>query len=455
MPERLFYPLYALQHRGQEAAGITYRKADHLVTYKDLGLVSQVLSHYLHEDHPSSLGIGHVRYSTTGGSLIQNVQPFHILCNKGEVSVAHNGNISNIDEIKSRLTAEGAIFQSTSDTEVLLHLLSHSRQADFYEALVETLQKLEGAFSMVFLHGDDLIAVRDPKGFRPLYLGQKDGLTVFVSETCALDLLGMENIREVTPGEMVIVNDQGVTSRRFSPASTGASCIFEFIYFARPDSEIFGRSVYQMRQKIGQRLASLDPVQADVVIPVPDSGNAAALGYARAKGIPFEMGLTRNHFAGRSFTLPSQAAREFAVRMKLNPVNFIVKGKSVILVDDSLVRGTTSKRIVKLVREAGAREVHVRLSSPEIKYPCFYGIDIPTREELISNRLNPEQLAQELGADSVLFLPLDELKSCAEPGSQNYCYACFSGNYPERLTEACRRQTELKLTGNFPSTPKP
>ncbi|NNM54857.1 MAG: amidophosphoribosyltransferase [Spirochaetales bacterium] len=455
MPERLFYPLYALQHRGQEAAGLTYRKADSMVTYKDLGLVSQVLGHYLHEEHPSHLGIGHVRYSTTGGSLIQNVQPFHILCNKGEVAVAHNGNISNIDEIKSRLTAEGAIFQSTSDTEVLLHLLSHSRQTDFYDALTETLGQLEGAFSMVFLHGDDLIAVRDPKGFRPLYLGQKDGLTVFVSETCALDLLGIDDYREVLPGEMIVVNESGVTSRIFGVSPKKAHCIFEFIYFARPDSEIFGRSVYQMRQKIGQRLAALDPIQADVVIPVPDSGNAAALGYARAKGIPFEMGLTRNHFAGRSFTLPSQAARDFAVRMKLNPVNFLVEGKSVVLVDDSLVRGTTSKRIVKLVREAGAREVHLRLSAPEIKYPCFYGIDIPTREELISNRLDPDQLAHELGADSVLFLPLDDLKPCAEPNGDDYCYACFSGHYPERLTALCERQTVLKDPGNFPSLPKP
>ncbi|NNM68111.1 MAG: amidophosphoribosyltransferase, partial [Spirochaetales bacterium] len=245
IPELMFYPLYALQHRGQEAAGLTYRKADRMVTYKDLGLVSQVLGHYLKENHPGRLGIGHVRYSTTGGSLIQNVQPIHILCNKGEISLAHNGNISNIDEIKTRLTAEGAIFQSTSDTEVILHLLSHSRKTDFFEALTETLLQLEGAFSMVFLYEDNLIAVRDPKGFRPLYQGKKDGLTVFVSETCALDLLGISDYQEVGPGEMVIVNDQGVNTRRFAPKGRQAHCIFEFIYFARPDSEIFGRSVYK------------------------------------------------------------------------------------------------------------------------------------------------------------------------------------------------------------------
>lgn len=442
IPELLFYPLYSLQHRGQESAGISYKKTDRIVTYKDLGLVSQVLSHYLKETHPSRIGIAHARYSTHGGNLIQNVQPLHINCNKGEIALAHNGNISNIEVIRDRLVAEGAIFQSTSDTELVLHLISRSRKIEFLDALVETFQQLQGAFSMVMVHDNKLIGIRDPKGFRPLYLGWKDGLHVMVSETCALDILGITEYREVAPGEIVIINDSGVESHRFSAETKKAHCIFEFIYFARPDSQIFGKTVYTMRKKIGRALAQIDTVKADVVISVPDSGNTAALGYAEASGIPFELGLTRNHFAGRSFTLPSQAQREFAVKMKLNPIREVIQGKSIILVDDSLVRGTTSRYIVKLLRDAGAREIHLRLSSPEIKYPCFYGIDVPTRKELISNTHDPVELAKFVGADSVLFLPVDKLKECAGE-ADDYCYACFNGAYPEPLGPDAQKQVKL------------
>jgi len=453
LPEKLFYPLYALQHRGQESAGITYRKegdpqsGPRLVTYKDLGLVSQVLGRYLKENHPGRLGIGHVRYSTHGGNLIENVQPFHIVSNKGEMSLAHNGNISNLDQLRARLTAVGAIFQSSSDTEIVLHLISRSRKSTFREALQDALGQLEGAFSMVMLRGDELIAWRDRKGFRPLYVGWDDTLTAVVSETCAFDIMGITHYREVEPGEILFIPRGGDPSAFESlpigaPSAHKAHCVFEFLYFARPDSEIFGRSVYAMRQRVGAQLAATDPVEADLVMAVPDSGTTAALGYAKAKGIPYEMGMTRNHFAGRSFTLPSQAQREFAVKMKLNPIGEVVKGKRIILVDDSLVRGTTSKHIVKLLRDAGAKEIHLRLSAPEIKYPCFYGIDVPTRGELISNKHDPVALAAWLGADTVRFLPVDQLRECSEK-PDDYCYACFNGTYPEPLDAAQKRQTQL------------
>ncbi|HTH13948.1 MAG TPA: amidophosphoribosyltransferase [Spirochaetia bacterium] len=456
IPELLFYPLYAQQHRGQESAGVTYvERSPHgvesMTTKKGLGLVSQVLTPFLSEQHPGRVGIGHNRYSTHGGNLVQNAQPFHIVCNKGEMSLAHNGNISNIEFIRRTLTDEGAIFSSTSDTEVILHLISRSHKHKLLDALTDSLLQLQGAFSMVLVHQGRLYAIRDPRGFRPLYIGSNDKMTVVVSETCGLDILGITDYREVEPGEIIVVKAGGAgpagwESHRFGyPENTPRShCIFEFIYFARPDSEIFGRSVYRTRQEIGRQLASGDPVAADVVIPVPDSGNAAALGYAQARNLPFEMGLTRNHFAGRSFTLPSQSQREFAVKMKLNPIPSVVRGKSVVLVDDSLVRGTTSKRIVKLLRDAGAREIHLRLSAPEIKFPCFFGIDIPTRGELISNRLDPVALAAELGADTVRFLPMEGLRACTEGKPDNYCYACFNGVYPEPLDAAQKKQTELK-----------
>lgn len=442
IPEKLFYPLYSLQHRGQEAAGISYQNGNKITTYKDLGLVSKVLSHYLQESHPSKTGIGHIRYSTSGGNRVENIQPFHVSCNKGEIALAHNGNISNIASLKNLLEAEGAIFQSTSDTEIVLHLLSRSRRLNFLDALTEVLRQLQGAFSMVMVHENRLLAWRDAKGFRPLYLGEGDGFKMVASETCALDIMGVTSYREVEPGELVVISDTGVESHRWAESGKKAHCIFEFIYFARPDSEIFGRSVYGVRKRLGRELAQADKVQADLVMAVPDSGNAAALGYSEAKGIPFEMGMTRNHFAGRSFTLPSQAQREFAVKMKLHPIKEVVEGKRIVLVDDSLVRGTTSRFIVKMLREAGAKEIHLRLSSPEIHYPCFFGIDIPTRKELISNTKDAQQLAAYLGADSVMFLPVGNLeKAIGDP--QNFCFGCFTGQYPEPLGPELQKELVL------------
>ncbi len=441
LPHELFYSLYALQHRGQEAAGICYSENGKFLTYKGIGLVSQVLAPFLTQNHKANLGIGHVRYSTSGGTRVENAQPIHITCIRGDIALAHNGNISNIHSIRIRLTAEGAIFQTTSDTELVLHLLSRAKAPLFQDALVEVLRQLKGAFSMVLLHDETLYIFRDPQGFRPLYYGEEGGLHMAASETSAFDMVGITRYRQVECGEILILDKSGPRSLKYAVPKP-SHCVFELIYFARPDSQIFGRSVYKFRKSIGRALAEVDPVVADLVLPVPDSGTTAALGYAEVKKIPFEMGMTRNHFAGRSFTLPKQDQRELAVRMKLHPIKDVIAGKIIVLVDDSLVRGTTSKIIVKLLKEAGAKEVHLRLSSPEIRFPCFYGIDIPTRKELISNRMDAENLAREIGADSVLFLPIQDLKTVSEL-PENYCFACFSGDYPEELS--LENQKELTL----------
>jgi amidophosphoribosyltransferase len=430
VPEELFFLLFALQHRGQESAGIAYRKGERTVVYRDLGMVSTVLSRYLDETRLTTAGIGHVRYSTRGGNKVENVQPIHVSCNKGEIAIAHNGNISNTPQLKEMLFKEGSIFQSTSDTELLLHLISRSRAATFHEALSETLQTVEGAFSLVMLHEDSLVAVRDPRGFRPLYIGWKEGSTVVASETCAMDILRVSSYRSVEPGEIITVDSSGERSDFLPRRPEKRQCVFELIYFARPDSHVFDTSVHTARKRMGAALASADPPDTgDLVVPVPDSGTSAALGYAEAAGVPFDMGLTRNHYAGRSFIMPTTSERELAVRMKLHPVRELITGKRIILVDDSLVRGTTARMLVRLIKEAGAREVHLRLSSPEIRWPCFFGIDIPTRAELVSNHLSPGQIADLIEADSVRFLTLDMLRSTLDRPS-DFCYACFSGSYP-------------------------
>jgi amidophosphoribosyltransferase len=453
IPERLFFSLFSLQHRGQESCGIAYRKNGHIVAYKDLGMVAPVLGRYLSETRLSRIGIGHVRYSTSGGNKLENAQPMVVNCNKGEIALAHNGNISNTDEIKTELFAEGSIFQSTSDSELILHYLSRLRGGDFIEALSETLAHIEGAYSLVMIRNETLLAIRDPFGFRPLYYGTKDGMSVVASETCALDILQVKDYRSVEPGEMLIVGKEGSRSIRFTEPKRKRQCVFELIYFARPDSQVFDQSVYIARKRMGAALARRDretgflppaaapfkgdPARApgvDMVLPVPDSGNSAALGYAEEAGLPFEFGLTRNHYTGRSFIMPTPDERELAVRMKLHPVRDVLQGKRVVLVDDSLVRGTTGRIIVKLIREAGAKEVHLRLSAPEIKWPCFFGIDIPTRRELISNRMSPEDIARHINADSVSFLAESRLRDCL-PDPGGYCYACFNGDYPCKVPD--------------------
>ena len=453
IPEKLFFPLFSLQHRGQESAGIAYRKGGRTVVYKDVGMVSAVLSRYVGVDRPSRVGIGHVRYSTHGGNKLENAQPILVTCNKGEIAIAHNGNISNTAELKKQLFDEGSIFQTTSDTELFLHLISRSKMSTFHDALFETLNMVRGAFSMVLTHDDELIAVRDPHGFRPLYIGFLEDSVVIASETCGLDILQVRDYRSVEPGEVIFISEEGVHSEFLPPAPTLHQCVFELIYFARPDSQVFDNSVHERRKKMGAALAledlgrngdRSDPI-GDIVVSVPDSGNSAALGYSEASGIPFDFGLTRNHYSGRSFIMPTTSEREMAVRMKLHPIKEVIAGKRVVLVDDSLVRGTTAKSLVSLLKDAGAAEIHLRLSSPEILWPCFFGIDIPTRKELISNRMSNRQIAEYVGADSVRFLSIESLKSCLDAPA-NYCYSCFSGTYPFPVPLTEQERNEFATT---------
>jgi amidophosphoribosyltransferase len=431
LPKILFYMLFSLQHRGQESCGLAWEEEGGWKSRRDLGMVSSVLGRYVQECHPSRLGIGHVRYSTAGGSSLQNAQPIVVNCNKGRIALAHNGNISNGGELRDGLTAEGSIFQGTADSELLLHAFSRSRHSEREAFLRDALEPLEGAYSLAIMHEDALIAARDPSGFRPLYIGHRDGTTYVASETCALHALMPMDYREVEPGEVVIVDDSGERSFFLEPKRPHKACVFELIYFARPDSEVFGRSVHAARVSLGEALADQDAgmTKADIVIPVPDSGNIPAIGYARRSGLPFDFGLARSHYAGRSFIMPTKDQRELMVRLKLHAVPEVVSGKSVVMIDDSLVRGTTSRIIVGLLREAGAREVHLRLSAPELKWPCYYGIDIPDREALISNRLDPEGIAREIGADSVRFLPVELLLDTLD-GNRGFCSACFDGRHP-------------------------
>jgi amidophosphoribosyltransferase len=432
MPDALFYPLFALQHRGQESCGISYVKGQGHVTYKDLGMVGSVLSHYLNESHLSYVGIGHVRYSTTGKTRIENAQPISIRCNKGEISLAHNGNISNSHRLRAELFGGGSIFQTATDSELVLHLISRSRRSVFLDALKETLGRLEGAFNLLLIHNNRLVVVRDPHGFRPLVIGERDGMIVVCSETCALDILQIPNWREVRPGEILIIDENGLSSEIYANQRKKSHCVFELIYFARPDSKVFGYSVHTTRERMGEYLAKYDEQPGDIVISVPDSGNSAAFGYAHASQVPFEMGLARNHYTGRTFIQPTAYQREFGVRMKLHPIREIIHGKRITLIDDSLVRGTTSKIIVKLLKENGAQEVHLRLSAPEIRFPCFFGIDIPTTEELISCQMNPVEISRFIGADSVKFLQTDHLARCVD-NRQDFCFACFTGHYPVKI----------------------
>ncbi len=405
------------------------------MVYKDLGMVSQVLSHYLNTDRPGTTGIGHVRYSTHGGNKVENAQPLLVKCNKGQIALAHNGNLTNTTELKQKLFAEGSIFQTSSDSELFLHLISRSLQGNFREALMETLNIVKGAFSLALMHEDTLYAVRDPWGFRPLHIGWKDDMTVIASETCALDILNVKEYRSIQPGEVIEIDKKGARSYFLPKPENSQQCVFEMIYFARPDSKVFDHSVHLQRKLMGAALAKSDIELhkngipgTDVVVAVPDSGISAALGYAEQSGIPYDVGLTRNHYTGRSFIMPTKAEREMVVKMKLNPVREVVAGKRVFLIDDSLVRGVTAKLLVKLLREAGASEIHLRLSSPEIRWPCFFGIDIPTRQELISNSMTPQKIAEFVGANSVAFLSLKDLKATVKtPG--NFCYSCFNGEY--------------------------
>jgi len=432
--------LYALQHRGQESAGIVSSDGRELYAWKAMGHVADIFTPERLAELPGSSAIGHTRYSTTGDSMLSNAQPYWVACNKGRVAVAHNGNITNAAELRNELEADGSIFQGTSDTEVILHLLARSRERTLAGALREALLQLEGAFSLVFLALDRIIVARDPHGFRPLALGQMDAgggrkTYVFASETCAFDLIGAVYLNDIEPGEMVIVGPEGMTRERYAPAAPLAHCVFEHVYFSRPDSKVFGRSVQESRENLGRFLAREHPVGADVVVPVPDSGVPAAIGYAAEANIPFRHGLIRNHYVGRTFIEPSQEIRDFGVKLKLNPVRHLLEGKRVVLVDDSIVRGTTSRKLVRMVRSAGAREVHMRISCPPTISPCFYGVDTPSRSQLIAANNTVEEIRRFVEADSLGYLSIDSLRKAVDDRDGRYCYACYTGDYPTELVQ--------------------
>ncbi len=430
--------LYALQHRGQESAGIASSDGRQTYVRRGMGHVADLFTPEVLGSLPGEMAIGHTRYSTAGDTAILNAQPFMVACNKGKVAVAHNGNITNAAELRRDLERDGSIFQASSDTEVILHLVARSRERTLAGALREALLQLEGAFSLVFLAEDRIIVARDPHGFRPLAFGQMElsgrhMCSVFASETCAFDLIGAVYLNDVEPGEMVIVGPEGLTRERYAPQRDRAHCVFEHVYFSRPDSIVFGRSVQESREMQGRLLARECPADADVVVPVPDSGVAAALGYATEAGLPFRQALIRNHYVGRTFIEPSQAIRDFGVKLKLNPVRYLLEGKRVILVDDSIVRGTTSRKIVRMVRNAGAREVHLRVSCPPTVSPCFYGVDTPSMGELIAANHSVEEIRKFVEADSIGYLSLGALRESVLDDNHDYCYACYTGNYPTEL----------------------
>jgi amidophosphoribosyltransferase len=422
--------LYALQHRGQESVGIASGDGTRLKLARALGHVADAFDEDRLATLPGRLAIGHVRYSTAGDSGLANAQPFLIDCAHGQIAICHNGNLVNAQELRDALVAQGSIFQTTSDTEVLLHLYARSHAATREDALIEALSQVQGAFSFVLLTKDSVVAVRDPHGFRPLVMGRLGDARIFCSETCALDLIGATYERDVEPGEVVIAGPGGVRSLRPFPPARLSHCIFEHVYFARPDSLVFGESVNDVRTNLGRVLARESGVEADVVVPVPDSGVCAALGYAQESGISFNMGLIRNHYVGRTFIEPRQSIRHFGVRVKLNPVRSILEGKRIVLVDDSIVRGTTSRKLVRMVKAAGAREVHMRISCPPTVSPCFYGVDTPRRAELIAATHTLEEIRTYLGADTLAYLSLDGLLSAVGDRRSAYCTSCYTGEYP-------------------------
>jgi amidophosphoribosyltransferase len=436
--------LHALQHRGQESAGIASSDGDCLYFHKEMGLVADIFDGETLDKLPGHMAIGHVRYSTTGTSELKNAQPLVVDFEKGSLAVAHNGNLVNAHVIRRELEEEGSIFQSSMDTEVIVHLIAKSREDLLENRIIDALEKVKGAYSLVFLTNDKVVSVRDPHGFRPLVLGKvKDGWAIS-SESCGLDLIEGELVRDIDPGEVVVITDSGVKSiRPFIPAPS-RFCIFEFVYFARPDSILMGTSVLNVRKELGRQLAREQGVDADIVIPVPDSGLPAALGFSEESGIPFSMGLIRNHYVGRTFIEPQQSIRHFGVKLKLNAIKDVLHGKRVIVVDDSIVRGTTGRKIIKMIRDAGAKEVHFRISSPPTVEPCYYGIDTPLRRDLIAATHSVEEINRYLTSNTLGYLSTAGLhRCCPGNGGDIYCNACFSGRYPVSFDFAEQEQLHL------------
>ncbi len=443
-----YWGLYALQHRGQESAGIASADGTQVNDIKGMGLVSEIFTDEVLARLPGYMAIGHTRYSTTGDSALLNAQPISVESTKGLIAIAHNGNLVNLGTARERLERDGALFQTTSDSEIIIQLIAHSKATTLVDCIAESLGQVEGAFSIVMMTRNRIFAARDPHGFRPLSMGRIAGVDgapdtfVFASETCAFDLLHAKYERDVKPGELVMVSEEGVTSRYFDTTTRQASCIFEHVYFARPDSKIYGRWVQKSREEMGRQLARESHVAADLVVPVPDSGVTAALGYAAESKIPFNLGLIRNHYVGRTFIQPEQRVRDFGVRMKLNPVRSLLEGKRVILIDDSIIRGTTSRKIVRMVRAAGAKEVHLRISCPPTISPCFYGVDTPSKKDLIAANHSVEEIRQFIEADSLAYLSLVGLTHACTTGEPveglspgSFCTACYTGDYPTQWVD--------------------
>jgi len=441
----VYLGLYALQHRGQESAGIAASSNGKMHLEVGMGLVADVFSDARLKKLPGNIAVGHNRYSTTGVSKVKNAQPCLIEYSGGTMAMGHNGNLVNASEIRKELGAAGAIFQSTNDSEVIVHLMAQSRRNSFVDRAVAALSQVKGAYSIVLMSENELVAARDPQGFRPLCLGKLDGAYIVASESCVMDLVEAEFIREIEPGELILINQFGVKSfYPFQKAPT-KQCVFEHIYFSRPDSYLFGHSVYSTRKLMGKALAREKPVEADVVVPVPDSGVISAMGYSEETKIPFQMGLIRNHYVGRTFIEPQSQIRNFGVKVKLNAVKPVIEGKRVIIIDDSIVRGTTSKKIVKMLREVGAREVHVRISSPPTTHSCFYGIDTPTKGELIASNMDIDQTCKYLGADSLHYISLEKMLEIFGEQKDDFCAACFDGRYPVDVTGSDGSTKQLGL----------
>ncbi len=426
----IYLGLYALQHRGQEGAGIVCAQDGVLTTHRGVGLVSDVFKPHKLARVQGTHGIGHVRYSTYGTSNLKNVQPLVVDYARGSMALCHNGNLVNAAVIRERLESEGAIFQATTDSETIIHLISRSKEQSFTECVIDALRQVIGAYTILAMNGGEIVAVRDPLGFRPLWLGRLEETFVLASETCALDIIDADWIREVEPGEVITIGRDKLESRKPFPPATPKQCIFEFVYVARPDSVIFGKSVDIVRKAMGRALARVAPVAADMVMAVPDSSNPAALGYAHESGIPFDMGFIRNHYVGRTFIEPDQGIRDFGVKIKLNPSRSAVDGKRIVLVDDSIVRGTTAKKIIKTLRRCGAREIHYRVASPPIINSCYYGIDTPNRHKLIAHNFSVEEIRQFLDVDTLAYLPIEEMLRATENNMPHFCTACFDNNYP-------------------------
>jgi len=445
--------LHALQHRGQESAGIVTSDGVNLHKHKDMGLVSDIFDEGILSGLPGQHAIGHVRYSTTGSSQTKNMQPIVVNYFRGALAIAHNGNLTNAKTLRDELEGEGAIFQSTTDTEVIVHLIAKSKEEKLVRRIIEALTRCKGAYSLMFLTPESVIAVRDPYGFRPLVMGKLGDSVVFASETCAFDLIEAEYVREVEPGELILVDKNGIQSFKPFAETRHAYCVFEYIYFARPDSFLTGRNVYQVRKELGKQLAKEHPADADIVVAVPDSGVPSAMGFAEETGLPLEMGLLRSHYVGRTFIQPQQSIRNFGVKLKLNAIKEVLEGKRVVIIDDSIVRGTTSRKIVKMIRAAGAKEVHMRISSPPTKFSCYYGIDTPLKEELIANSLDVDEIRKYITSDSLGYLSLEGVMKAVEDtkeinGAETFCNACFTGKYPVELTDQKKiKQKQLGLFG--------